>query len=151
MHGNSPESEWTIETLRQHVEKLLEHGQLRERERFEAQKEATRLALEAQKEATRLALDTARQAVDKAEVASNKRFEGVNEFRQTLSDQQRTLMPRNEAELQFGRIREELQLLREQDMKRISQGLGLQHGWSILIAALGAIGIIVGIVAAFKH
>jgi len=40
-------------------------------------------------------------AVTKAEVATEKRFEGVNEFRNTLADQQRTFMPRTETESMF--------------------------------------------------
>jgi hypothetical protein len=42
----------------------------------------------AQKDANKIALDAAEKAVLKAEIASEKRFESVNEFRQTLSDQQ---------------------------------------------------------------
>lgn len=37
-------------------------------------------------------------AVTKAEEATEKRFEGVNEFRNTLADQQRTFIPRAEYE-----------------------------------------------------
>lgn len=45
------------------------------------------------------ALAAADRAVAKAEAASEKRFESVNEFRNTLADQQRTLMPRAEIEV----------------------------------------------------
>lgn len=45
-----------------------------------------------------LALDAAKEAITKAETATEKRFDSVNEFRQTLSDQTRTFMPRTEAE-----------------------------------------------------
>jgi exonuclease VII small subunit len=44
------------------------------------------------------ALASAEKAVSKAEVASEKRFEGVNEFRQSLNDSQRLNMPRLEVE-----------------------------------------------------
>lgn len=45
-----------------------------------------------------LALTAADKAVNKAELATEKRFEGVNEFRSQLSDQAATFMPRTEAE-----------------------------------------------------
>lgn len=38
------------------------------------------------------------KAIEKANTATEKRFEGVNEFRNTLSDQQRTFIPRTEYE-----------------------------------------------------
>ncbi len=40
-----------------------------------------------------------KEAVNKAETATEKRFEAVNEFRSTLSDQQRTFIPRKEYEV----------------------------------------------------
>ena len=43
-------------------------------------------------------LDAMDLAITKAETATEKRFEGVNEFRFTLSDQQRTFVPRQEYE-----------------------------------------------------
>ena len=46
--------------------------------------------------AIQAALVSAEKAVTKAENASEKRFEGVNEFRKTLSDQASTFIPRGE-------------------------------------------------------
>jgi hypothetical protein len=53
---------------------------------------------EAQKEAVTAALAAADRAVNKAELASEKRFDSVNEFRAALNDSARLLMPRAEAE-----------------------------------------------------
>jgi len=53
---------------------------------------------EAQKEAVTAALTAADRAVNKAELASEKRFDSVNEFRAALNDSARLLMPRAEAE-----------------------------------------------------
>jgi|ERR1051326_2162380 hypothetical protein len=47
-------------------------------------------ALTAQDEKVQLALTSAEKAITKAETATEKRFEAVNEFRQTLSDQAAT-------------------------------------------------------------
>ncbi len=47
-----------------------------------------------------IAMVAADKAVTKAELATERRFEGVNEFRQTLADQASRLMPRAEYEVQ---------------------------------------------------
>lgn len=52
--------------------------------------------MNSQAEKVALALNAADKAVTKAEIAAEKRFEGVNEFRATLSDQAMLLMPRTE-------------------------------------------------------
>lgn len=67
-------------------------------ERHESSQTALNAALQSQRQATDAALIAADRAVLKAETASEKRFESINEFRGSLSDQQRTLMPRSEAE-----------------------------------------------------
>jgi Flp pilus assembly protein TadB len=82
-------SGWTIDTLRQHVTALLAEKDLRDQQRFEAQSSAIAAALLA-----------AEKAVTKAEAANERRFEGVNEFRQTLSDQAATFISRVEFDAQ---------------------------------------------------
>jgi len=52
----------------------------------------------------KLALDASQAAVNKAEHATEKRFESVNEFRQQLSDQAGTFMPRELAENRLAAI-----------------------------------------------
>ena len=56
------------------------------------------IRFEAQEKATATALSNADRAVTKAETATEKRFESVNEFRAALADSARDLMPRQEAE-----------------------------------------------------
>ena len=63
---------------------------------FAAQEKAIAAAFAAQEKATAAALAAAKEAVAKAEVASDKRFESVNEFRGQLKDQATTFMPRTE-------------------------------------------------------
>ncbi|MES2367004.1 MAG: hypothetical protein V4563_14105 [Pseudomonadota bacterium] len=119
---------WTIETLKEHVTQL-----------FASQKVATDLALTA-----------ADRAVSKAEIAAEKRFESVNEFRSTLADQQRTLIPRAEAELQFHAMREDIRLLKEANIKRAGESAGFHSGWIAVVGAIGLIGVVLGIVSFFK-
>jgi hypothetical protein len=57
-----------------------------------------RTLIDTQAEKVALALASADKAVSKAESATERRFEGVNEFRQTLSDQAREFVTRREFE-----------------------------------------------------
>lgn len=84
-------SGWNLETLKEHLLALMAERDQRNQQRFDGQEKAVVAALHAAKE-----------AVDKAETASNKRFDASNEFRQQLSDQAATFMPRREAEQRLG-------------------------------------------------
>jgi len=88
---------------------LLEERDRRYEERHQAQQEALVVALAVVnkefhehivqvREETHAALAASEKAITKAEVASDKRFEGQNEFRSQLSDQAATFMPRYEFE-----------------------------------------------------
>jgi len=131
---------WSVTTLHEHVIKLFDEKEARDTERFRAQKELSSLAL-----------DSAQRAITKAEGAVEKRFDAVNEFRATLADQQRSLMPRLEAERWFNTLTDDIRMLKENNLKRASESTGLHAGWSILTGALGFIGMIAGLVAFFKH
>lgn len=64
-------------------------------------KEAFSQQIQHQKDITAQALASADKAVTKAEEAATKRFESVNEFRATLSDQQSMLATKNEVNLRI--------------------------------------------------
>ena len=88
----SNQNNWTLETLKEALEKeinnvrgLINEADRRYSERFLGQEKAVESALQ-----------SAKDAVTKAELATEKRFESVNEFRKTLADQTNTLMSRNE-------------------------------------------------------
>lgn len=55
-----------------------------------------------------VAMTASDKAVTKAETATEKRFESVNEFRETLRDQAATLMPRAEYDVQHKALEEKL-------------------------------------------
>lgn len=93
--------------------------------------------------ATNNALGAADKAVSKAESASEKRFEGVNEFRASLADQQRTLMPRAEVEILTKNINEKIDLLISGQTKTESKGIGSKE---MLAYVVGIIGIVSAIV-----
>lgn len=70
--------------------------------------------LAAQQRETQLGAEAAKEAIQKAEMANEKRFDGVNAFRQTLTDQSKDFMPREVADAQIGELRKQVQYLAEQ-------------------------------------
>lgn len=131
-------SGWTFETFRQYVLALLEQ--------FKALREADRITLNA-------ALAAADRAVAKAEAATEKRFESVNEFRSTLSDQAANLMPRAEADVKIQNLAKDLNALsaRVEKAETAQQGvtssaLGKREG---LTDVGNVLGYIIGGIGAF--
>lgn len=103
----------------------------------------------AQEGANQLALNAAEKAVLKAENASEKRFEAVNEFRATLSDQAATLISRKEVEALFSAVNSTLNRLENSDAAALGKGAGMSQLWGVIVASGGlAIGI-GGLVVAF--
>lgn len=118
--------------------------------RFSDQENAVAAALRGQEKAVSAALAAAKEAVIKAETASEKRFEGVNEFRAALSDQGRLMMPRAEAEQAFKAINDKLDLLTARVVAREERAVGMVQFWGILIGAVGLISAAIAIVYALS-
>lgn len=172
-------SAWTTDTLKEYLlskiqdveDKLRDHKILLD-ERYKTQSESLATAFLAADKAVQAALISAEKAVAKAENSSDKRFDGVNEFRQTLADQakefaERTkdFMSRSEADAKITAIIEkadslekanavahqlQAQRLSELD-QRLSSRLDLTQGKStgINVAAgivVAAISVSVGII-----
>jgi hypothetical protein len=121
---------------------------LRYQQRFEAQSDALAAAFLSQQtamqtafvvaeKAVQAALAAADRAVSKAELAADKRFESVNEFRKTLDDQQRTLMPRNEAGVMVGALADKVSALKLQVEGSIAEHRGIQGGWGYAVGVVG--------------
>lgn len=101
------------------------------------------LALRAESEAVRLGAD---RAIQKSEVATELRFQSVNEFRAQLQDQQTAaaathalllsqLMPREVAESQFGEIRKQLAALTTRMDTTQGKALGASSTVGYFVAA----------------
>jgi hypothetical protein len=108
-----------IRAIRGHYDALLAERDVRYRERFEASQTALQAALVEREKAVNAALAAAEKlntaslinaerAVLKAEAAAERRFESVNEFRQTLSDQAASLITRNEVNARFEAMAEKI-------------------------------------------
>lgn len=111
-------------------------------QRFEAQEKSTTVALAAAKEAVQAALIAAKEAVQKAEAASEKRFDSVNEFRNTLKDQQLTLTPRAEVDARFKELDRRVTDLAAEMARRASESRGATELWGFIA---GALGLLIGI------
>jgi hypothetical protein len=120
-----PPSEWTITTLHAHLAVLLDERDRRYSQRFTDLETALRAALAASE-----------RAIAKAEAATERRFEGVNEFRQTLSDQAATFVTRAESTATIAHVTERVQELTD----RVNRTEGRAGGVSASVALLVSLG-----------
>ena len=107
-------SKWTIDTLKEHFQILLKSNEKKIKQKFKS----------------------LQRAVGKAETASDKRFESVNEFRNTLADQSRTFIPRIEAESRFNSLERQIIDLKTELEKVKNIKAGSQVVWAYVIAAV---------------
>jgi hypothetical protein len=129
---------------------------LRYQQRFDAQTKALDAALAAAKDAVNTALVAAEKATSKAEAAADKRFESVNEFRQTLTDQTGTFLPRSEAEARMTALSEKIDDLKTATAAALAtvdvrlaanaaKGQGMSQLWGVILGAAGLVSIIVSL------
>jgi hypothetical protein len=114
---------------------------------FTAQKDAVNTAMVAQKEAGSNALAAQDRAVAKAENAAEKRFEGADKARLEQAEQQRTLMPRSEAENRLAAMSEKIGVLEGFRTEMLSKGSGAKEGYGWAIGVVGFVLTILSIVA----
>lgn len=119
------DSQDKIDCLRE----IMDERDVRYEQRFKAMDEKTSLALTASE-----------KAVSKAEIATEKRFDAVNEFRGTLSDQARLLIPREEVNARFASLDQMIATTKEQFQKDIaslketrSEGIGKAGTWAVVL------------------
>jgi hypothetical protein len=105
------------------------------------------IRFDAQEKAVQSALASADRAVAKAEAASDKRFEAVNEFRASLNDNTRTLMPRAEYEQAIKAMNEKIDILTNRVNTRDDRGKGMGEIWGYIV---GAIGLLIALVVLFR-
>jgi hypothetical protein len=85
---------------------LIEANDRRYSGQFESLEKLLSASILAQKEGVGAAFAASEKAIDKAEVAQTQYNARSNEFRATLDDQNRTMLPRIEADQRFTAIRE---------------------------------------------
>jgi small-conductance mechanosensitive channel len=104
-----------------------------------------------QNKATEIAMAAAKEATSKADAAHEKRFEGVNEFRTTLSDQQKTFVTKAEIDIRVANLDKEMEEISRwrhaMDQKvslQTGRGAGFTAIWGYFIAGVGLIATVVG-------
>lgn len=151
-HDDAPLSPWNIETLRQYLISLIMANEAAALQRFEASNIALQAALAAAKELVSAAQSAADRAVQKAEISSDKRFEGVNEFRAQLADQQRTLMPRAEVEVLLKALTDRVKASETILAENRGAHKGLSEGWGWAVGVVGLVSAVIAILfAILRH
>lgn len=95
-----------------------------------------------QDKAVSAALETSEKAIIKAESATERRFEGVNEFRATLADQAANLMPRSEYTVQHQALVEKVNQLQD-------RRIGMTQAWGYFVGIAGLV--IAAFAIYFRH
>jgi len=102
-------------------ERLMDERDRRYEERSVQSTKSVELALTAQKSLSEQAFANAEKAIAKADTATEKRFDAVNEFRAQLSDQTSTFLPRNEYTVQHKSMEEKIDAVEANLTARIEQ------------------------------
>jgi hypothetical protein len=139
MSADTPSTRGDLSRMEAHIKDVMEEKDRRYEQRFLDSQTAIDAALKAADKAVTAAMTAAEKAVQKAETASEKRFEGVNEFRNTLADQQRTLMPRAEAEFRSNALDSRIDVLEKANIAGRGQRLGMVQLWGYILGAIGII------------
>jgi len=121
--------------LQDYILMKIESNDLRYEQRFLSSQQALNAALE-----------SASTAVIKAETATEKRFDSVNEFRATLADQQRTYMPRSEVDIIIKNLEERVSINANQISTLVGQKSGRTDQTGYILAILGGISTIVTVI-----
>lgn len=95
--------------------------------------------------------DDMQEAIGKAETASEKRFDAVNEFRSTLSDQAATLISRREVEAMLQTISTRVSDLGQQVDRNTGRDSGIGVGWSVLLGICSVLALFTAIFAVFER
>lgn len=119
---------WTLMAFKEHIEKILAERDLRFMQRVDDVNKAIRESNVAAETNRKIAYD-----------AMDKRLDGMNGFRQSLTDQSRTFVPRVEHEILIRGIDERMGDIRD----RIEKIRNLKEGgnavWAYVMSAVGVL------------
>lgn len=96
------------------------------------------------------ALLTVQRATDRVDAANEKRFESVNEFRQSVAQQQRALIPRPEYEMAHASLQRQVNDMATALANAKSEKKGAGHLWAVLLGAAGGLLTLLHIVGVIK-
>lgn len=131
--------EWTAGQVRDLTLLLFAERDRQYAQRFDAQALAVAAALAA-----------AEKAVAKAEGAAEKRFDGVNAFREQLADQAATFITRAEYGATAKATDDKIGELKGRADISGGRAVGLSTGWAMLLGAVSMISTLIAIVVALR-
>ena len=123
---------WTLDTLATHLS-----------EKISALDRYCVTSFAQSKERVDMALAASDKAISKAELATDKRFDAVNEFRAALGDQSRELMPRSEYQVQHKSLSDRIDIVTATVTTLNSRLAGKSEGVSSVGATV--VGILIGL------
>lgn len=106
---------------------------------------------EARTKALEDTLAATKEAADKAAGELTKRFDSVNEFRQTLSDQAQTFAAKDSVEIRFKALEENINKNATELSAIQSRSAGATQLWTIIAAAIALIAVVGGFVLNFSR
>jgi hypothetical protein len=124
-------SEWTTDTLHEHMCRLFELTKTDLDDRFDAQKEATERALHAAEKATEKAERLADLRAETQDRIASERAKAQNEWRASLSDMTATYLTVNQYETAHGVLVEKLANLQQRhdaDLAIVREAIGVKTG-----------------------
>lgn len=150
-------SEWTLNTLKEYFDALIESNDKRYKQDSDNQKLAVKDALTASKELTAAAFAASEKAIVKAESAQSDYNTRSNEFRGQLDDQAKRLMPRNESDTRFNAQEDKISIqaktieaLSTRITAMESKGRGANAMWGYVLGGIGLVALLVSIYEKIK-
>lgn len=137
--------EKTFDDLERRFQRELAEYDRRHTQLYDAGAAAWQSAIISSEKLVNLAMSAAQAAVQKAELANEKRFENVNEFRGSMNDAQVRLMPRSEAEARLTALQEKIGDLNARVERREGATAGASSSQSTLIATAAVVITLVGV------
>lgn len=122
------DNKWNVDTLKEHIEKLLDEKD----------------------KAVNIALAAAKEAVGVAELNAEKWRDNANEWRGAMNDREKTFITKAEFESYKSAVDKALTIEKERGDFDKGKSSGLSLGWAIFIGAVGVVGSVVGIFFAFN-
>ena len=87
-------------------------------------------------------LNSAKEAIIKAEVAAEKRFESINEFRAALADQQSHFVRKDELTIRFIALEDKINMLYNLQLEQKGKLAAQNLLWTYFMGAVGFFGVI---------
>jgi hypothetical protein len=151
------EREKAAQALASSMAESIKEGDERLREHIENQVNQIEAALESARRETKFAHAGSQKAIDKAEEATDKRFEAVSTFREELSGRMEKAMSREVAEAREKELAKRLDKVEGDMDKRVGEDIALQRqktssqNWTLWIAGavLTMVIVVVNIVITF--